>query len=422
MDDRWTFLESLSASAWLRRYAAVFTLTRKTREAVERRISFGLFKRHIRYISLLHSRVLQPSSKCKIPVPTCNRIAEGGDLPWQKQWVMSSSSSFGSSGSDNEAHDNGARMEIRELLGQLRTECCLADTESEIVTERSYAFTPTEVRQMVESACGTQEQLILMLLLTTGMRIGGVARVQLPDPSKMIRSIDDVPDELVTTEKHNRCRRIRATRCVRILIARWYNHGRRQAPDDRAPSPYLFPSPSTQRSAGHVTPRHVWQVCRGMFDRVGLRGPSVHPHTFRHTVVQMLFMTGSSFEAIAKWIGHASPAVTSSVYGRLSLRDVESSLGTVPFLSDHLASNTENDNNEWHSLSRFLRSPYQFFEDRSVMMDDQDEPSQRPTKQMRRELLQRAKISSKDTETTVQNHLRQQLERIRELQSSIGVS
>ena len=259
----------------------------------ERRISFDLFKRHVRYISLLHGRVLQPHSKCRIPIPTCNRIAEGGgDLPWQKQWgVMSSSSSFGTSGSDNdEVRDNTARAELRELLGQLRATCCLADTEPEVGMDRSYAFTPTEVRQMVESACGTQEQLVLMLLLTTGMRIGGVARVQLPDANRTIRTVDDVPDELVTTEKHNRCRRIRATRCVRILIARWYNHGRRQAPDDKAPSPYLFPSPSTQRSSGHVTPRHVWQVCRGIFDRVGLRGPSVHPHTFRHTVVQMLFM------------------------------------------------------------------------------------------------------------------------------------
>ena len=130
--------------------------------------------------------------------------------------------------------------------------------------------------------------------------------------------------------------------------------------------------------------------------------------------------TGSSFEAIAKWIGHASPTVTSSVYGRLSLRDVENSLGAVPFLSDHLGATNDNENNEWHSLSRFLRSPYQFFEDRSVSLDhDRDDPPQRPTKQMRKELLHRAKLSSQDTETTVQSHLRQQLERIRELQSSI---
>ena len=72
-------------------------------------------------------------------------------------------------------------------------------------------------------------------------------------------------------------------------------------------------------------------------------------HTFRHTVVQMLFLTGSSFETIAKWIGHSSPQVTSAIYGRLSHRDAEASLGNVPFL----APRNPDVVSEWAGLAEF---------------------------------------------------------------------
>ena len=63
----------------------------------------------------------------------------------------------------------------------------------------------------------------------------------------------------------------------------------------------------------------------------------------------MLFLTGSSFETIAKWIGHSSPQVTSAIYGRLSHRDAEASLGNVPFL----APRNPDVVSEWAGLAEF---------------------------------------------------------------------
>lgn len=174
-----------------------------------------------------------------------------------------------------------------------------------------------------------------MLFLTTGLRIGGVARLQLSGPPPQRTA--DVPIELITTEKNNKARTIRPTACCRVLLARWYTHGRRTIPSNDGSSRYVFPSASNAldpKGRDHsVGTRHIWEVCRGLFQRAGLRGPHVHPHSFRHTVIHMLFMTGSTFENIAKWIGHSTPQVTSAVYGRLSQRDAEASLENVPFLA-----------------------------------------------------------------------------------------
>ena len=92
-----------------------------------------------------------------------------------------------------------------------------------------YAFCPDEVRRMVELACSTLEQLVVMLFLTTGLRLGGLARLQLH--GKVIRSAptegailrtpvveSDVPPELTTVEKQNKHRRVRPTTACRVLL------------------------------------------------------------------------------------------------------------------------------------------------------------------------------------------------------------
>lgn len=171
----------------------------------------------------------------------------------------------------------------------------------------------------------------------------------------------------------------------------------------------------------------MWQVCRGLFQRADVQGPHVHPHTFRHTVVQMLFLTGSSFEAIAKWIGHSSPQLTSSVYGRLLQRDVEAQLGEVPFLGAGAPGAAADPAAEWQELSRFLRAPYHFTETEGDVGPRRTPPptpaaGAPPTKQMRRELVERAHRDSLTTAraaTSVQDQLQEQLQLLRALQARL---
>ena len=288
VEERWAYLRGLTARAWLQRYADVFFA-----HDPQRRIGFDLFKRHIRYLSHLHGRVLNPTATARtIPVPSAHRVTASARPGADDDDDDGSSVGFGSSGATTEA-DNAAcaeRHELLGLLGDMRQRFCRPPPSPVEQASRVFAFSPAEVRRMVELACTTQEQLMVVLLLTTGLRIGGLARLQLPGPAP--RTAAEVPRELVTTEKNNTLRRILPSECCRVLLARWYSGGRRTTihhPD----SPYVFPCPQGRQNRP-VSTRYVWGVCRGLFERAGLRGDHCHPHTFRHTVVQMLFM--------ARWV------------------------------------------------------------------------------------------------------------------------
>ena len=74
----------------------------------------------------------------------------------------------------------------------------------------------------------------------------------------------------------------------------------------------------------------------------------------------MLYMKGMGFDAIAKWIGHASPAVTSGVYGRLSQTDVAGMLRGVPFVDEGERTDVRA---QWTKIARFITQPYVFDDD-----------------------------------------------------------
>ena len=117
----------------------------------------------------------------------------------------------------------------------------------------------------------------------------------------------------------------------------------------------MFPSPREPNVPADQNA--VWRVCRIVFRRAGLQdAPHAHPHTFRHTIIKMLFVLGKNWDQISKWVGHSNPTVTSTVYGRL--QDVElTHLMRVPFLASDLptAADTPQD---WRALAELLRRPY----------------------------------------------------------------
>ena len=147
-------------------------------------------------------------------------------------------------------------------------------------------------------------------------------------------------------EKNGKVRIVSLPKACRDLLADWLTkssgHGRR----------LVFPSRRLS-SARPVHKSSIWRVCRGVFQRAGLKGPHVHPHTFRHTVIKILHMSGVPFERIAKWIGHSNANITSNIYGRLKETELQQ-LVHPPFADD--AHKTIGD--EWKEVARLIRDPY----------------------------------------------------------------
>jgi hypothetical protein len=63
-----------------------------------------------------------------------------------------------------------------------------------------------------------------------------------------------------------------------------------------------------------------------------------------------------SFDSIAKFIGHSSPAVTSAVYGRLQHLDALCGVRGVPFLSEDGDKTARAA--EWRAVGELLRDPW----------------------------------------------------------------
>lgn len=333
-------LADMSARDWLLRYREVFV-----RGAPH--LAPDTFKNHMRTLCRLHAKVFQPGARVRVPVPfvamrpatTAAETAESS---------ASSSSFTASSGEEEEEDERATRREVRALMLEIRHAVVRGDDGE----EKLFSFSPAEVRAIVAGAVSTVERLVVWLFLTTGLRIGGLARLRAGVGP--FRTAADVPRVMATNEKNNRERRVVVGPAGRALVCRWYREDRRAADDA-----YLFPGAAPGRPA---STRWLWSVCRAVFRRSGLLSspPSasghLHPHTFRHTFIHYMYMSGTSFEEIAKFIGHANASITSSVYGRLRQADIESSASCLPWVGgEH-----EDTKAEWRAVGRFLCNPWSF--------------------------------------------------------------
>ena len=81
---------------------------------------------------------------------------------------------------------------------------------------------------MISAAATVLERLILMLFMHTGMRIGGVSRLQFPECPKPTGNGlrfcgSDMPSKIITIEKGNKGRVVCIPDACRLLLAQWYN-------------------------------------------------------------------------------------------------------------------------------------------------------------------------------------------------------
>lgn len=293
--------------------------------------------------------ILSPQCKLRIPTPTVAKRAQYTDQPAHDNAgnVSSASALTSSASSELDEYVHTQRQEMRAMVGELRNRLCGIDGDMD-ESQRLYAFSPSEITALIRSAGSIKERLMVILFMTTGVRIGGMARIQLTVDT--INTVEDVPPTAVTLEKGNKSRVIPLTRAVRALIVQWWRFHR----PTNCTSSYLFPSP--EDTSTHVSTSHIWKLCRQLFDKANVHGNHVHPHTFRHSVIKMLYNTGRTFDQIAKFIGHASSQITAGVYGRLTHEELLSVVAVLDFDKTQWEAAKKK---EWHNLISLLKEPYE---------------------------------------------------------------
>jgi len=154
------------------------------------------------------------------------------------------------------------------------------------------------------------DELFFMLLLTTGMRIGGFVNLKCSDVADLQNGCWQIKDEGKTREKGNKIFTFHIHSRVRELLYIWLNKRRSLA----AMSDYIFPG----RHDVHISTESLRSRFRKMCRKAGIQGTRAHPHALRHSFSHILFDLGNSPDTVAKLINHSSVATTQKYYLRES--------------------------------------------------------------------------------------------------------
>jgi integrase len=175
-----------------------------------------------------------------------------------------------------------------------------------------------------EAEKDTKTDLMYMLLITTGMRIGGLCRIKIEHIATVMTKDVHVKEAGRTLEKGNKWFTFIMSPEVRHLVNMWITKKR---PAD--PSPYLFPGQAG--ASGHLTTATVRGMFGKLFRKIGLQGQEFHPHALRHSYAHILLESGNSVDQVSKLLNHSSVAVTEKFYLRESAAQV-AERANIPWL------------------------------------------------------------------------------------------
>jgi len=160
------------------------------------------------------------------------------------------------------------------------------------------------------------DHLIFRLMITTGLRIGGVVRIKTKDV--VLVGSDgtvEVGTQGITLEKGGKNVCFKMRKKVRELVESWVKD-HRPAVD----SPYLIPSRTI--AGGHATTASVRMRFVKLCKEAGLEGQQFHPHALRHSFAHMMLESGTELAVVSKLLNHSSTVTTEKFYLKESISEL----------------------------------------------------------------------------------------------------
>lgn len=155
-------------------------------------------------------------------------------------------------------------------------------------------------------ATGTREEMLYLLMISTGMRIGGAARIRTLNVVKIEGEVITMLTSGRTLEKNRKWFQFSMLPRIQELILKWV---REERPSD--PSPYLFPG----KYGGFLTTTAIRANFHAVCSTAGLvKSMEHHPHALRHSYAHILLEQGNTPEIVSKLLGHTSVSTTEEYY------------------------------------------------------------------------------------------------------------
>ncbi len=168
-----------------------------------------------------------------------------------------------------------------------------------------------------------RDELIYMLLVTTGMRIGGLVKIKLNHVVDISGITVTVKQTGRTLEKGNKWFTFIINNHTSKLLENWV---RTQRPNNG--SDYLFPG---RGDVPYIREGSVRKVFHSWCEKAGLKGDHLHPHSLRHSYGHLLVEAGNSIHDVSKLLGHSSIATTEMFYLKESSAEV-AKRANIPWL------------------------------------------------------------------------------------------
>jgi integrase len=168
-----------------------------------------------------------------------------------------------------------------------------------------------------------RDELMYMLFVTTGMRIGGLVKIKLDHVAEISGNTVVVKQTGRTLEKGNKWFTFMINNHVNALIESWIKTKR---PNNG--SVYLFPG---RGEIPYIREASVRKAFHKWCEMAGMKGTHLHPHSLRHSYGHLLIKAGNNIHDVSKLMGHSNIATTEIFYLRESSADV-AKRANIPWL------------------------------------------------------------------------------------------
>ena len=186
----------------------------------------------------------------------------------------------------------------------------------------SRVLSPAELELLLAACASAREEAVVRLAVESGLRSGEVRGLRWPDVELAARRLHirrAVWRDVVKVPKGRRRRRVAMTVALADALSRLYAAEvvERGLPADG----YVVPGRNGLGPCGDDTPLELAQRVQIRAGLVETRGGKLRPrvtfHELRHTAASLMLTAGVSPVVVARQLGHASSAITTSVYEHL---------------------------------------------------------------------------------------------------------
>jgi hypothetical protein len=181
-----------------------------------------------------------------------------------------------------------------------------------------------------------------MILITTGMRVGGLVKIKISHVCSIKDNNINVFNQGRTLEKGNKWFEFVINPEVQDLIKKWVLESRKSNSD------YLFPSTTTK--SGHMAANTIRSRFKKICDKCGISGKHLHLHSLRHSYAHILLKCGNNISVISKLLNHSDTQTTEKFYLKENISEIVDR-AKIPWLNpdnkpnvDHTDTNKSNNN------------------------------------------------------------------------------